>query len=122
MIFVYIFIGMIITLLIIAAFLPRLYHIEKTIIIRKPVVDVMKKVSDLNEYAAWNPWQQSEPKAIKTITGTAGTAGHQYSWRGKKVGAGTLAINSIDERHIHFDVKFIKPWKAMAKDNWLLRD
>jgi len=50
MIFVYIFIGLIIALLIIAAFLPKFYNVEKIVIIKKPVIEVMKRVSNLNEY------------------------------------------------------------------------
>jgi Polyketide cyclase / dehydrase and lipid transport len=119
MIFVYIFIGLIIILLIVAAILPKFYNIEKTVIIKKPVVEVMKKVGNLNEYAVWNPWQQSDPAANKTITGIAGTPGHQYAWRGKKVGIGSLTINNIDDKHIHFDLQFLKPWKSTARDNWL---
>jgi Polyketide cyclase / dehydrase and lipid transport len=119
MIFVFIFIGLIIILLIVAAILPKVYNIEKTAIIKKPVAEVMKRVGNLNEYAVWNPWQQSEPKATKIITGVAGTAGHQYAWRGKKVGVGSLTINNIDDKHIHFDLQFLKPWKSKAKDNWL---
>ena len=45
--------------------------------------------------------------------------GHQYAWRGKKVGMGSLTISDLDDRHIHFLLQFLKPWKAKAKDNWL---
>jgi hypothetical protein len=81
MIFVYIFIGLILLLLVISAFLPKAYNIEKIAIIKKPVDDVMNRVSNLNEYAKWNPWQQSEPNAGKTITGMPGKAGHKYAWQ-----------------------------------------
>ena len=119
MIFVYIFIGLIIAFLIAAALLPEVYNVEKTIIIKKPVAEVMSRVSNLNDYASWNPWQQLAPSASKTITGTAGTAGHRYAWEGKGVGAGSLTISSIDDKHIHFHLEILKPWKSKAKDNWL---
>ena len=119
MIFVYVFVGLIVTLLIIAAFMPKVFNIEKTIVINKPVAEVMNKVADLNYYSQWNPWQQSDPTTKKTITGTPKTAGHKYGWEGKKVGVGSLTLNSLDDKHIHFDLEFIKPWKSKAKDNWL---
>jgi hypothetical protein len=119
MIFVYLFIGLIVLLLIVAAFLAKIYHIEKTIIIKKPVRVVMNMIGNLNEYAKWNPWQQSDPSATTTITGTPGTPGHKYAWRGKKVGMGSLTITDLDDRHIHFALQFLKPWNAKAKDNWL---
>jgi len=119
MIVVYFFIGLIIFFLVVAALLPKLYNVEKTVIIKKPVATVMGCVSNLNQYAVWNPWQKSEPNAASTITGTPGTPGHKYEWHGKKIGVGSLTISSIDDKHIHFSLDFLKPWKTNAKDNWL---
>lgn len=119
MIFIYIFLGLIVTLLIIAALMPKVFNVEKTIVINKPVADVMSRVADLNYYSQWNPWQQSDTTTKSTITGTPKTAGHKYAWEGKKVGVGSLTLNSIDDKHIHFDLEFLKPWKSKAKDNWL---
>lgn len=119
MIFVYIFIGLILTLLIIAALMPKVFNIEKTIIITRPVDEVMDKVANLTYYSQWNPWQQSDPSTKKEITGTPKTKGHKYAWQGKKVGMGSLTLNSIDTKHIHFELQFLKPWKSQAKDNWL---
>ena len=119
MIVVYIFVGLIGLLLVIAALLPKVYNVEKTIIINKQVPDVMNRVGDLNFYSQWNPWQQSDPTVKNTITGTAKTSGHKYAWEGKKVGVGSLTLNSMDDKHIHFDLEFLKPWKSKAKDNWL---
>ena len=76
MIFVYIFIGLIVLLLIIAALMPKVFNVEKTIVISRPVAEVMNKVGDLNYYSQWNPWQQSDPTAKSTITGTPKTPGH----------------------------------------------
>jgi len=30
-----------------------------------------------------------------------------------------ITLASLDAKHIHFDLQFLKPWKAAAKDNWL---
>ena len=119
MIFVYIFIGLVVAALIIAALMPKVYSVEKTIIINKPVREVMTRIGNLNDYALWNPWQQSDPTAQKTITGTANTHGHKYAWEGKKTGVGSLTLRHMDDKHIHFDLEFLKPWKSKAKDNWL---
>ncbi len=119
MIFVYLFIGLIVALLVVAALMPKIYNIERTVIIKRPVPEVMKRVGNLNDYSIWNPWQQSEPNSARTITGTANTPGHKYAWQGKKIGVGSLTINSLDDKHIHFDLLFLKPWKSKAKDNWL---
>jgi len=119
MLFVYIFIGLIILLLIIAALMPKSYNVEKTIVIHRPVQDVMDRVGNLRYYSEWNPWQQSDPTAKNNITGDPKTPGHRYAWEGKKVGMGSLTLRNLDNKHIHFDLEFLKPWKSKAKDNWL---
>ncbi len=119
MIVVYIFIGLIGSLLVMATMLPKVYNVEKTIVISNAVPDVMGRVGDLNYYSQWNPWQQTDPTVKNTITGTPNTPGHKYGWVGKKVGVGSLTLNSLDDKHIHFDLEFLKPFKSKAKDNWL---
>jgi len=119
MLFVYIFLALILAFLVLTALMPKIFNIEKSIIINKPVREVMKRVGDLNDYARWNPWQQADPSSIKTITGTPHTPGHKYAWEGRKTGVGSLTLNDLDEKHIHFDLEFFKPWKSKAKDNWL---
>lgn len=122
MIIVYIILGIIATLLIVALFLPNKYHIEKSAIVNNTVTEVMKRIADLNQYAAWNPWQKSDPDAKSTITGTAAQVGHKYAWEGKKVGVGSLTLRDIDEKHIHFNLEFIKPFKSTASDDWLFEE
>ena len=119
MIVVYIILGLVVLLLIIAALLPKSYNVEKSTIIKRTPTEVMNKVGDLNYYSKWNPWQQMDPTAKPTITGTPKTPGHKYAWEGKKVGEGALTLNSIDDKHIHFLLEFFKPFKSKAKDNWL---
>jgi len=119
MIFIYILAALIGALLIGAYLMPKKYNIEKSIIIGKSPEAVKGFIADLNHYSQWNPWQQSDPTASNKITGVAGTPEHKYAWEGKKVGVGSLTLISSDDRHIHFDLEFVKPWKSKAKDNWL---
>jgi hypothetical protein len=119
MIIIYILLGLIITLLIASALMPKTYNVERSIIIGRPMTAVMEHVGNFNHYAGWNPWQKMEPAATKTITGTPLTPGHKYEWKGKKIGFGNLTVNSVDDRHIHLDLQFLKPWKSKAKDNWI---
>ncbi|MBK6937455.1 MAG: SRPBCC family protein [Chitinophagaceae bacterium] len=122
MIFVYILLALMISLLIIAALMPKAYQVEKSVIIAKQPHFVMDKVGDLNNYSRWNPWQQSDPTTQSTITGTPHRTGHKYAWEGKKVGVGSLTLLDENTRHIHFELEFIKPWKSKAKDNWLFEE
>lgn len=118
MIFVYIFLGLIALVLIVAALMPKTFNVEKSIIINRPITEVMNKVGDLNYYSKWNPWQQTDPTATSNITGNPKSPGHKYSWVGKKVGVGSLTLRKMDDSHINFDLEFLKPWKSSAKDNW----
>jgi hypothetical protein len=122
MIFLYIFIGGVVIILIVSALMPSRYYVEKTTVIKRPVSLVMDKIGDLNNYAKWNPWQQADPSSTKNITGIPKTVGHTYSWQGKKTGVGSLSISGIDSKHIHFNLDFLKPWKSHAKDNWLFEE
>ena len=122
MILVYIFFSLIILVLIIAARLPARYHVEHFTVIKRSMRDVMEKVSDLNYYAKWNPWQLTDKEGEYQITGTPKLPGHKYSWQGKKTGIGSLTLRDLDSRHVHFDLEFIKPWKARAKDDWIFEE
>jgi len=119
MIIVYLFIGLVVTLFIVAALMPKIFNVEKTIIIRKPAAEIMNRVADLNYYSQWNPWQQADPTTKNNITGIPKTPGHKFAWVGKKAGVGSLSLRSMDDKHIHFDLEFLKLWKSKAKDNWL---
>lgn len=119
MIVIYILAAIIAALLIGAYLMPKKYNVEKSVIIKKPSATVKSYVADLNHYSKWNPWQQSDATAAGTITGSADSPGHKYAWEGKKIGVGSLTLNSSDDKHIHFDLEFVKPWKSKAKDNWL---
>lgn len=119
MIVLYILLGLIVTLLVAAALMPGTYNVEKSTVIKKPAKDVMTCIGDLNCYRDWNPWAKIEPAAKTTITGSPLSAGHKYAWEGKKIGVGSLTFLSADDKHIHFDLEFIKPWKAKSKDNWM---
>lgn len=57
MIILYVLLGIILLVLLIAAGLPGKYLIEKSIVINRPAAEVYNKVADLNYYSQWNPWQ-----------------------------------------------------------------
>jgi len=122
MIVLYILLGIIAFLLIVALLLPGKYHIEKTAIIKNTVAEVKARVADLNHYASWNPWQKTDPGAKSTITGTPQEKGHRYAWEGKKVGVGSLTLRDIDNKHVHFNLEFIKPFKSKASDDWMFEE
>ncbi len=65
--------------LLVAAFLPSSYTVERAIEINKPPEVVFEQVADLNNYLKWNPWSKMEPTAKNAITGAQKQAG--ASWK-----------------------------------------
>jgi hypothetical protein len=112
----------IVLLLIIALFLPDGYFIEKSAIIKRPCAFVMDKVADFHNHIQWNPWHQKGSSSDTNITGLSKRPGHKYSWKGTKLGKGSLTLRDIDEKHIHFDFEFINPIKITSRDNWLFEE
>lgn len=118
----YILFCVIILVLIFAASRPDKYHVEHFTVIKKSIPEVRDKVADLNYYAKWNPWQLMEQDGKYEITGVPKVPGHSYSWQGRKTGIGSLTLRDLDDRHVHFDLEFIKPFKARAKDDWVFEE
>jgi hypothetical protein len=118
----YVLLAIIVILLVIALYLPNGYFIEKHAIIKRPRAIVMDKVADLHYYAQWNPWLKSDADSKGKITGTPKTPGHKYIWEGKKIGVGSLTLRDIDEKHVFFELQFIKPYKARGRDNWIFEE
>jgi uncharacterized protein YndB with AHSA1/START domain len=123
MIVLYILLGIIAVLLLVAALLPGKYLVEKSIIINRPPAEVFNRVANLNYYKEWNPWQKQDPGATSTISGSPMHVGHKYHWSGKKVGEGSLTIRStVPSKAINFDLQFIKPFQSQAVDAWDFTD
>jgi hypothetical protein len=118
----YVLLAVIIIILVITLYLPNRYFYEKSTIIKKPCDVVIDQVANLHHYAQWNPWQQKFTNTKKDITGTPKTPGHKYAWEGKKAGVGSITIRDIDNKHVFFELEFIKPFKARARDNWVFEE
>jgi uncharacterized protein YndB with AHSA1/START domain len=119
MIILYVLLGIIALVLLLAAVLPGKYLVEKSIVINRPAAEVYNKVANLNHYKDWNPWAKMEPSAQTTITGDPMHVGHKYHWSGKKVGEGSLTVRSaVPTKAINFDLQFVKPFKSQAIDAW----
>ncbi len=83
----------------------------------------MSRVADLNYYARWNPWQMMEPGSKMDHQGRPANAGTRILVEAAKRSVrGGLILRSIDQKHVHFDLEFIKPWKSLANDNWLFEE
>ena len=113
--------GLIALFLIVALFLPSTMHIERSIVIEKPVNEVYSKVADLTTFGKWNPWTEYEPTAKSSATGTPGQVGQVWSWEGKEVGSGNMTVTEVQENKlVKTKLLFTKPMEDESQSYWAL--
>lgn len=98
--------GILALALIVAAFLPKDYKVESSIVINRPkqeVFDYMRHIKNMDNYGKWN---LSDPDMKKWYEGTDGTVGFKYSWDGKNAGKGTQTIKKIENGRIETELDF----------------
>lgn len=109
--------GLIVLLLIIAAFVPRSYTVEREVLINKPKQQVFDYVKTLRNQTNWTTWSKMDPTMKMEFTGADGEVGSTYRWIGDKdnVGEGTQEIKSIrDGERVDIQLHFIKPFDSTA--------
>lgn len=98
-------------LLIAALFIKKDYKIEKEVTINKPRTDVFDYLKYLKNQDQFSYWATLDSNLQKTYTGTDGTVGFIYAWKGNKdVGQGEQEIAGIKEgEKIDYKIRFKKP-------------
>ena len=80
MIVLYVIIGIVALILLIAAVVGTAWNFEKSILIDAPASKVWAHTSTLRGINSWNPWVEKDP-AVKIEFGpTDGVPGATYSW------------------------------------------
>lgn len=115
--------GIILTLVLIAFFLPPAYHVERSIEINQPAEIVFEQVVDLNNYMQWNPWTELDATLKNQITGEASVPGMKWSWDGKKTGKGNLTLMEFkNNEFIRNRLVFEYPNQMEADDLWIFEE
>ena len=111
-----IFLLVIVFILVAGFFIPKKYHFEKSIVINAPKEEIWKNISMFSNFQKWNPWSIKDPKMQKNISGTDGTPGATYSWKGNDdVGAGSQTILEIAPfEHLDIGMDFKEPFEKKA--------
>ncbi|SMG10528.1 SRPBCC family protein [Sphingobacterium psychroaquaticum] len=92
----FIVLGLIAAVLIVALIVPKTFHAGSTISINKPANEVFDYVVLLRNQGNYDNWSKQDPNIDKKYTGTDGTVGFTYEWKSKKVGDGKQVITQID--------------------------
>ena len=92
---------------IIAAFLPKNFHVEQSVVIDRPVEYPFNMVNTLVNWENWSPFSQNDSTLLNTYTGPASGVGSVMSWNSNKQGEGTMKISeSIPLERIITDLDF----------------
>lgn len=89
--------GIIALALIVAAFLPKKFHVEGSQVINRPVQDVYNYVRYIQNQEAFTVWFKMDPDIQKAYSGTDGAVGGSLSWKSKEVGDGRQVITALKE-------------------------
>jgi len=100
----FIVLGIIALVLIVAAILPKEFHAGSEITIHKPKQKVFDYVKLLRNQSNYDNWSRQDPDISRNYEGTDGTVGFTYSWKSKKVGDGKQIITKIDSNNSRIDM------------------
>lgn len=103
----YVVLGLVALVLIIALILPKDFHAGSEIVINKSREEVFDYVKYLKNQGDYDNWSSQDPDIIKNYQGTDGTVGFTYTWQSKKVGDGKQVITGLEEgKRIEMDLYF----------------
>lgn len=90
------------------------YVVERTATIAAPPDQVYQRVSNLERWGDFSPWDELDPNMTKTFNGEPGAVGSTYHWTGnRKVGEGNMTVTDLTpDEQVVLDLKFIKPFKS----------
>jgi hypothetical protein len=111
-------VGLIVLLLIIAAFSKKKYSVSTEITIKQPKQLVFDYLKLLKNQDNFSKWALMDPSMSKEYRGTDGTVGFVSAWDSNKknVGKGEQEIRKIKEgEQIDFEIRFIKPFAGLAQ-------
>lgn len=112
--------GLIGLFLLIPAFLPSGYSVERSIEINKSVAETYPKVINFDQFIKWDPWSPQDPQSETALTGTIGEVGSKWAWNGKIVGKGSMTLTSKEpEKQATFKLQFDEPMESVSENNFI---
>ena len=121
MITIYVFGGLLLLFLLLTLLAPAQFTLLRTGEVSCSPQQLLKFVSNLDNYSAWNPWLMRDESVQINITGSVAQAGHQLAWKGKKTGAGKIELLSVNENAIEWLIQYERPWKTTGSDQWTIK-
>jgi len=109
--------------LLLAAFQPSEYVIERSIRITASQQTIFANVNDLKKFNEWNPWAKLDPQAKMTFDGPTEGLGASYKWEGNnEVGAGRMSIQkSVPNNLVQMKLEMFKPFEDVSFVEFILK-
>jgi hypothetical protein len=113
----FVILGIIAFLLIVAIFVPKSYTVSVKEVINKPKSEVFEYVRMLENQKQYSVFVLADPDLNPQITGIDGTVGAIQKWNSKldEVGEGEQEITAITPDRIDVDLRFKRPFEGNAK-------
>ncbi|WP_251358103.1 SRPBCC family protein [Kangiella sp. TOML190] len=85
---------LVVSLAVIAFFLPKTSHVERSITINATQDAVFNQVNSFKNFNQWSPWADKDPNATYSYSGPEAGVGNKMSWSSDKpeVGQGSQEI------------------------------
>ncbi|MFC7358552.1 SRPBCC family protein [Jejudonia soesokkakensis] len=123
-------IGMVVAIVVVAIILlaliaPKKYHVERSMIIKRPVKEIYKYLRFIKNQDEWSPWKKRDPEMKQTYIGTDGEVGFISKWDSnhKQVGSGEQEIKFlVSPTRIDSELRFFKPWKSKSNGFFILTE
>ena len=114
MLFLYVFGGIVVLIILLAIIAPKHYKVERSIVVDRPISEVFNYIKHIKNQDHWSPWKKRDPSMIQNFEGTDGEVGFVSKWEGNKdVGSGEQELLSVHENdRIESKLRFLKPWKS----------
>jgi len=98
------------------------FHVERSIVIEKPIKEVRNSLINFKEWTKWSPWIIMEPDATLTYSDRQGQVGANYGWAGLLIGAGSMELMYVSDHELKMDLHFVKPFKSQADVHFTLKE
>jgi hypothetical protein len=106
--------------LIVPAFRPDTFRVQRSATIKAPPERIVAALADFHGWQAWSPWEKMDPAMKRSHGGPASGKGATYAWESDKVGAGGMAITDVTASRVALDLDFVRPFEAHNKVEFTL--
>jgi hypothetical protein len=108
---------LLVILLLVAAFIPSEFMVEREVAIEKPKAEVFEFTKYLKNQDMYSVWALIDPQMNKEFRGEDATVGFVSAWDSENpdVGKGEQEIIAIDgENRIDYQLRFLEPFESTS--------